>query len=95
MEPNSCDLTKTACCTITPNIGKADRIARAVVSVVILTLWMLNLITGWVGALLMAAAGLLLISSMLGMCGLYKCLGVSTCCGPCEPKKDASVVKQP
>lgn len=65
--------------TIPRNLGTADRIIRAAVAAGIALLWYLNILTGWWAAILMAVAGGLLLNSLIGRCGLYAALGLSSC----------------
>ncbi|HCS22195.1 MAG TPA: DUF2892 domain-containing protein [Rhodospirillaceae bacterium] len=61
------------------NLGTADRILRAVGAVIIGFLWWRGIITGWPAVVLMMMAGGLLLNSLVGRCGLYAALGLSTC----------------
>lgn len=61
------------------NLGTADRLLRAVVAVIIGFLWWRGIITGWPAVVLMMMAGGLLLNSLMGRCGLYAALGLSTC----------------
>lgn len=61
------------------NLGTADRLLRAVVAVIIGFLWWRGIIIGWLAVVLMMMAGGLLLNSLMGRCGLYAALGLSTC----------------
>lgn len=59
------------------NVGTQDRIARAVVGVVLVLIANL-LVTGWVMWLLWAFGVILLITAAVGYCHVYTLLGIST-----------------
>lgn len=61
------------------NLGTADRILRTLAAGVIAFLWWRGIVTGWPAILLMMLAGGLLLNSVMGRCGLYAALGLSTC----------------
>lgn len=73
------------------NLGTADRILRAAAAGGIALLWYFNVITGWWAAILMAMGGALLLNSLLGRCGLYAALGLSTCKIPAPPAADKNI----
>ncbi|HRI75963.1 MAG TPA: DUF2892 domain-containing protein [Alphaproteobacteria bacterium] len=68
------------------NLGTADRVLRALVAVIIGFLWYRGIITGWPAVVLMMVAGGLLLNSLMGRCGLYAALGLSTCKIPAPPQ---------
>jgi hypothetical protein len=68
--------------SIPRNLGTADRVLRALAAVGIVALWWLDVIVGWPAVFLMMAAGALLLNSIMGRCGLYAALGLSTCSLP-------------
>jgi hypothetical protein len=70
------------------NIGVADRIIRILIAIVIAVLFFMEFITGTLGIILLIVAGVFLITSMMGFCGLYKIFGIRTC--PAKaPKEEA------
>ena len=68
--------------SIPRNLGTTDRIIRATVAAGVALLWYFNVLTGWWAVILMALAGGLLLNSLVGRCGLYAALGLSTCTIP-------------
>lgn len=73
--------------SIPRNLGPLDRALRAFAAVAIAALWWFDVINGWLAVFLMMAAGALLLNSIMGRCGLYAALGISTC--PLPPKEDS------
>jgi hypothetical protein len=61
------------------NMGSADRIIRLILTAVIATLYFTNVITGTIGVVLLATAGIFLLTSMVSFCPLYAPFGLSTC----------------
>lgn len=61
------------------NMGKADRIIRTVIAIVIALLFFTHVITGTLAIVLMVLAGIFLLTSFIGVCPLYSLLGVNTC----------------
>ena len=60
------------------NMGKADRLIRIILAIVLAVLFFDNIITGLVGAIGLAVAGILLLTSTFGICPLYALLGIKT-----------------
>ncbi len=61
------------------NIGSVDKIIRILIAIIIAILFFTNVISGTLGIILLIFAGMFLITSLIGFCGLYTILGVSTC----------------
>ena len=61
------------------NMGTVDRIVRIVVALIIALLYYLNLISGTVAIILLIAAGIFVITSIVSTCPLYLPFGISTC----------------
>lgn len=60
------------------NMSAIDRALRAVLAVVILVLFFMGSISGAVAIVLGIFAGILLLTSMTGVCPLYGPFGIST-----------------
>lgn len=60
------------------NMGGIDRILRVVVALVIAVLFFTKVITGTLGIVLLVAAGIFLLTSLIGTCPLYLPFGLST-----------------
>ena len=61
------------------NMGSADKLIRVIIAGAIGLLYYLNYITGTLALVLMAVAIILLITSLINFCPLYKILGTNTC----------------
>jgi hypothetical protein len=61
------------------NMGTADRIVRVIVAVIIAALYFTNVITGTLGIILLALAGIFVLTSLISFCPLYAPFGLSTC----------------
>jgi hypothetical protein len=61
------------------NMGNADRIIRVIIAVIIAALYFTNVITGTVGIVLLALAGIFVLTSLISFCPLYAPFGLSTC----------------
>ena len=53
------------------NMGNVDRIIRVVVAIAIIIMYFTNTISGTLGIILLALAGIFLITSVAGFCPLY------------------------
>jgi hypothetical protein len=61
------------------NMGNTDRIIRIVIAIVIAALYFTNVITGTLGIVLLAFAGIFLLTSLVSFCPLYTLFGMNTC----------------
>ncbi|MCD8494796.1 MAG: DUF2892 domain-containing protein [Candidatus Pacebacteria bacterium] len=61
------------------NIGKADKIIRIIIGIAIIILFVTGIIQGAIGIALLVLAGMLIITTFTGFCGIYKFFGISTC----------------
>ncbi|MES1222145.1 MAG: DUF2892 domain-containing protein [Bacteroidota bacterium] len=61
------------------NMGNADRIIRVLIALVIAILFYTNVITGTLAYILMAVAGIFVLTSLIGSCPLYSVFGIKTC----------------
>lgn len=60
------------------NLGTLDRVARIVFAVVVAALYFLNVISGTTAIVLGAVAGILLLTSLINFCPLYRLFNLST-----------------
>jgi len=60
-------------------MGSTDRLLRLLLSFAMATLALTGLVTGTLGIILLAAAGIFLLTSIVGMCPIYTLIGVNTC----------------
>jgi len=61
------------------NMGTVDRVLRAVLALVMVGLYFDNIVTGTLGIVLMAVAGIFLLTSLISFCPLYTVVGFNTC----------------
>ncbi len=61
------------------NMGGTDRTIRIVIASVIAVLYFTGTITGVIGGVLLALAGIFVLTSFVSFCPIYTILGVSTC----------------
>ncbi|HMN90950.1 MAG TPA: DUF2892 domain-containing protein [Saprospiraceae bacterium] len=67
------------------NMGSMDRLIRTIIAVAIAVLFFTNVISGTLGVVLLALAGIFLLTSLVSFCPLYTLVGLSTC--PVAEKK--------
>ena len=60
-------------------MGSADRIIRVIVAAIIAVLFLTNVISGTLGIVLLALAGIFVLTSLVRFCPLYAPFGISTC----------------
>lgn len=61
------------------NMGTTDRIIRALIAVIVAVLYFTGTISGVLGIVLLALAGVFLLTSFISFCPLYAPFGASTC----------------
>ncbi len=61
------------------NMGTIDRIVRVILALAIGLLYFLNLISGTLAIVLLIAAGIFLLTSLVSTCPLYLPFGIKTC----------------
>lgn len=61
------------------NMGKADKLVRIAAALVVILLYAANIISGTVALVLLAFAGIFILTSVVGFCPLYALFGISTC----------------
>lgn len=54
------------------NIGKIDKIIRLLIAIIISTLYIVGVISGTVGFILLTVGGILLLTAIIDFCPLYK-----------------------
>ncbi len=60
------------------NMGSKDQMIRMLAAIAIIVLWYLNVISGIIGTLLLIVAAILVITSMVNFCPLYRAIGYSS-----------------
>jgi len=61
------------------NIGTVDKVLRILLAVIVAVLIITKVLTGAAAIILAIVAGMFLITSLLGFCGLYSLIGINTC----------------
>lgn len=60
------------------NMGSADRIFRMLVAIAIVILYFTNQVSGTTAIILLALAGIFILTSAIGICPLYMPFGISS-----------------
>lgn len=60
-------------------MGGADRIIRVLIAIVIAVLFITKVISGTLGIVLLIAAGIFVLTSLISFCPLYTLFGIKTC----------------
>ncbi|HWC53254.1 MAG TPA: DUF2892 domain-containing protein [Chitinophagaceae bacterium] len=60
------------------NMGNADRVARLLLALLIVGLYLLNIITGTLAYVLLAIAGIFVLTSLVSFCPLYSIFKIKT-----------------
>jgi fatty acid desaturase len=61
------------------NMGSADRIIRLIVAAIVAVLYASGIVTGTLGIVLLIAAGVFVLTSLVSFCPLYILFGINTC----------------
>jgi len=61
------------------NMGNIDKIVRILIAIVVTVLFFTDVIPGVLGIVLMAVAGIFVLTSLISFCPLYAIFGASTC----------------
>ncbi len=61
------------------NMGSMDKVLRIIVAIVLIALFTTGKITGTTGFVLLALAGIFVLTSLISFCPLYLPFGISTC----------------
>ncbi len=61
-----------------PNMGTVDRVIRAIVGIVLIAAFLLELLAGTIGIIALVVAVVLLLTAALRWCPPYALLGVNT-----------------
>lgn len=60
-------------------MGNADRAVRVVIAIIIAALYFTGTVSGTLGIVLLAFAGIFVLTSVVSFCPLYAPFGISTC----------------
>lgn len=61
------------------NMGITDRVIRVIIALIIVLLYFTKVITGTLGIVLIALAGIFVLTSFISFCPIYAPFGLSTC----------------
>jgi len=61
------------------NMGNADRVFRLVIVIAIAILYFFKIIEGTFASVLLALAGIFLVTGLIGFCPAYSIFGIKTC----------------
>ena len=61
------------------NMGNADRIVRFLLAAVVAVLYFTNVITGSARIVMLAHAGISVLTSLVSFCPVYTLIGLNTC----------------
>ena len=61
------------------NLGKLDKVIRFLLAAVLVVLYSFGIVEGILGVIALVVAGVLVITSLITFCPLYRVLGISTC----------------
>ena len=61
------------------NMGNADKMIRIIIAAIVAILFFTNVISGTLGIILMALAGIFVLTSLVSFCPLYAPFGITTC----------------
>jgi hypothetical protein len=61
------------------NMGGLDKVLRILIAVVFVYLFYSGIVAGTLGYVLLAFAGIFILTSLVSFCPLYTILGVNTC----------------
>ncbi|MFO0359876.1 MAG: DUF2892 domain-containing protein [Flavobacteriales bacterium] len=61
------------------NMGNADKMIRIIIAAIVAILFFTNVISGTLGIVLMALAGIFVLTSLVSFCPLYAPFGITTC----------------
>jgi hypothetical protein len=61
------------------NMGTADRVIRMLLAIVMVALYLTGTVTGTAGIVMLALAGVFVLTSFLSFCPLYGLFGIRTC----------------
>jgi hypothetical protein len=61
------------------NMGSMDKVVRIIVAIVLILLYTTGTISGTLGIVLIALAGIFVLTSLISFCPLYLPFGINTC----------------
>lgn len=73
-----------------PNVSNIDRLIRFLLFIGAITLFVLEVITGWLAYSIITLGTVFLLTSLLSFCPIYKVLGLNSIKGKCRSKNPAN-----
>ena len=64
---------------MTKNMGSTDQIVRVVIALIVGVLFFTKVISGILGFVLLAVAGIFVLTSVVSFCPIYAVFGIRTC----------------
>jgi len=61
------------------NIGKTDKVIRLIIAAIFVALYMMGIVSGTLGIVLLVLAAVFVITSFVGTCPLYLPFGLNSC----------------
>jgi hypothetical protein len=61
------------------NMGSMDKVIRIIIAIVLIVLFTTGKISGTTGVVLLALAGIFVLTSLISFCPLYLPFGINTC----------------
>jgi hypothetical protein len=61
------------------NVGSIDKVVRLLLAAVLIILFFTNVVTGVLGYVLLAVAGIFILTSLINFCPIWAVFGVNTC----------------
>jgi len=61
------------------NVGSVDKIIRYALAAIIIVLFVLNVVTGLLGYILLVVAAIFILTSLFSFCPIWMIFGVKTC----------------
>lgn len=61
------------------NMGNTDRIIRLIIAAIVAVLYFTGTLTGTIGIVALALAGIFVLTSLVSFCPLYTLVGLNTC----------------
>ena len=61
------------------NVGSSDRLFRLLLTIVAGSIYYSGMVTGFWGIVILIFGGIMLITSLAGVCPFYNLIGVNTC----------------
>jgi hypothetical protein len=61
------------------NVGSIDKVVRLLLAALFIVLFVLNVVSGILGYVLLAVAAIFILTSLVNWCPIWAAIGVNTC----------------